>query len=218
MLKLLDLFCGAGGCSMGYSRAGFEVTGVDIKPQKRYPFNFIQGDALTLLDELGPQFDVIHASCPCQKFSTMTARWGRSNDHPDLITPTRKKLIALQKPYVLENVEGAPLINAFTLCGSMFNLGVRRHRLFEMSCRPAVLPPCRHKSQGPVVGVYGHAGGSSKRDGITFSGTAAWKDAMGIDWMTGEELAQAIPPAYTEFIGRSILAVGIDSLRAIGLF
>lgn len=107
--------------------------------------------------------------------------------------------------YVLENVPGAPLVNPFTLCGSMFSLKVRRHRIFEMPHPPARPPACRHAEQGRVVGVYGHAGGTSKRDGLTFHGTAAWKDAMGIDWMTGEELAQAIPPAYTEFVGRTLL-------------
>lgn len=133
----------------------------------------------------------------------MTKRWGRSDEHPDLVIPIRERLIASGVPYVIENVPGAPLIDPVTLCGSMFGLGVRRHRIFETSF-PVLQPVCQHAAQGHVIGVYGHAGGTSKRDGLTFSGTAAWREAMGIEWMTGDELAEAIPPAYSEFLAKFV--------------
>jgi len=218
-VRLLDTFCKAGGCSAGYRRAGFtEIVGVDNKPQPRYPFEFVQADAIEYIREHGHEFDAIHASPPCQRYSTITkhtseakrrAKAKTAQDHPDLIVPTRAALVASGKPYVIENVPGAPLIEPVLLCGSMFGLQVRRHRLFEVALgRPNVFQPqpqCSHKRQGRVVGVYGHSGGSSKRDGISFSGVEAWKAAMDIDWMTGAELAEAIPPAYTEYIGRQLL-------------
>jgi DNA (cytosine-5)-methyltransferase 1 len=201
-LKCLDLFCGAGGASMGLHRAGFEVTGVDLSSQKNYPFNFIQGDVTTLDLDL-KDFDFIWASPPCQKFSSMTKRWGLSEKHPDLIPFTRELLIKSGKPYVIENVIQAPLIDPIILCGSMFDLPLRRHRKFESSFPISDVPRCNHV--GEVIGVYGHPGGSSKRDGIKFSGTDSWRKAMGITWMTGSEMAQAIPPAYSEFIARQFL-------------
>lgn len=195
-LKALDLFCKAGGASMGLHQAGFEVTGVDIEPQPRYPFKFIQGDALTFPLE---GYDFIWASPRCQKFSTMTMRWGRSDQHPDQITPIRERLQSSGVPFTIENVPGAPLLNPITLCGSMFSLPLRRHRKFESSF--AIMHDLRCSHDGPVVGVYGHAGGSSRRDGLSFGGVQTWKDAMQIDWMVGDELAQAIPPAYSKYIG-----------------
>ena len=202
MRRLLDLFCGAGGASMGYHRAGFEVVGVDINPQPHYPFEFHQADALEF-DLSG--FDAIHASPPCQRYSAMTRRHvGRSESHPDLVAPMRERLIANGAPWVIENVEGSPLIDPVTLCGSMFGLGVRRHRLFESSSPLADPPPCDHAGQGRVVGVYGNPGGSSKRDGISFGGVDTWREAMGIDWMTGRELRESIPPACTEWIGAQL--------------
>lgn len=198
MKNILDLFCKAGGAGAGYARAGFEVVGVDIEPQPHYPYRFIQADALEFpLDG----FDAIHASPPCQRYSTMTKRWARSDEHPDLIAPIRDRLVAAGVPYVIENVPGATLLNPITLCGSMFGLEVRRHRIFESNV--AILAPrCNHAAQGRVIGVYGHAGGSSKRDGKSFGSVADWRRAMGIDWMTGDELAEAIPPSYTEFIAK----------------
>jgi DNA (cytosine-5)-methyltransferase 1 len=210
--RLLDLFCGAGGAAMGYHSAGFEVVGVDIKPQPRYPFEFHQADALALMRgwalSLRPCFQAIHASPPCQRYSRQTAQHrSRATDHPDLVEPTRKLLEATGLPWVIENVEGAPLENSVTLCGSMFGLGVRRHRLFEANF-PITQPECDHPGQGPIVTVTGNPGGSSKRDGSRrFGNTASWRMAMVIDWMTGKELAQAIPPAYTEHIGRQLYAL-----------
>jgi len=227
--KLLDLFCKAGGTSVGYARAGFEVEGVDIEPQPHYPFKFYQADALEFsLDG----YDAYAASPPCQKFSVMTnGRWqDRVPNHPDLIQPVRERLIATGKPFVIENVPGARhlLINPIMLCGTAFNLGtkqgnqLRRHRYFELSFSfNEFLPQCQH-NRGSVIGVYGggqhplwrkpatigvwgHAGGSSNRDGLVQFGTDARREAMGIDWMTGNELSEAIPPAYTEYIGRYLL-------------
>lgn len=190
---------------MGYHRAGFDVIGVDIAPQPRYPFPFFQADALWFLEGLGPAVDLIHASPPCQRFSKLTMRHGRQLEHPDLIGPVRELLLEAGVPYVIENVLRSPLVDAVRLCGSSFGLGVRRHRLFEASF-PIVPPPCDHVAQGPAVRVYGKPGGSSKRDGLKFDGTDVWREAMGIDWMTSIELPEAIPPAYTEFVGRSWLA------------
>lgn len=229
--RLLDLFCGAGGAAMGYYRAGFDVVGVDIKPMPRYPFEFVRADALEYCAAHGAEFDAIHASPPCQLYSTMTnGRWkDRLQSHPDLIDATRRLLIETGKPYVIENVEGAraKLINPILLCGTMFGLQtaygsqLRRHRYFE--CRDLFLftPTCQHRS-GSVIGVYGggqnparkrpvtigvwgHAGGTSNRDGLIQFGTQDRRDAMGIDWMSSDELSEAIPPAYTEFIGKHLI-------------
>ena len=227
--KLLDLFCGAGGAAMGYHRAGFEVVGVDIKPQPHYPFEFHQADALEFPLE---GYDAYHASPPCQRFSVMTnGRWkDRVSNHPDFIKPIRELLITTGKPYVIENVPGAKaeLLNPIMLCGTMFNLQttegsqLRRHRYFETSWLWSdFLPQCKHNKgsaigvygggQHPLrrvpatIGVWGHAGGSSNRDGLVQFGTDARREAMGIDWMTGNELSEAIPPAYTEYIGKYLM-------------
>lgn len=190
---------------MGYHRAGFtDITGIDIKPQPRYPFRFIQADALEYLACFWPQYDVIHASPPCQDYmqSGMMAR-GR---HPRLVEQTRIGLQAIGKPFVLENVPGAPLRPSFVLCGSMFGLGVRRHRHFETRDCFALTPAtCDHSR--PITGVFGHPHGARGAwKGQLPSNAETWSRAMGIDWMQPKELAQAIPPAYTEFIGRQLLA------------
>lgn len=215
--RLLDLFCGAGGAARGYQRAGFYVVGVDIAPQPRYAGDeFIQGDALSFpLDG----FDAIHASPPCQKFSSMTrGRW-KDREHPDLVAPMRARLLATGLPFVIENVVGAPLINPITLCGSMFGLQsahgnqLRRHRQFEI--HPAALclvQPCQHNDASPI-GVYGGGQHPARRivaydarfEGVDF-GVVERRRAMGIDWMSGHELNQAIPPAYTEYIGAQLIA------------
>lgn len=210
--KLLDLYCKAGGAAVGYYHAGWEIIGVDIAPQKNYPFRFIQADAVKFLEALitygwqallDEEPHAIHASPPCQRYSNIAKQFKVNMNYPDLVEPTRKFLIASGKPYVIENVVGAPLINPVMLCGSMFGLKVRRHRLFEANFEIPQLK-CDHKKQGKVVQVNGHSGGSSKRDGIKFGSVADWKSAMGIDWMTGAALAEAIPPVYTEYIGKFV--------------
>lgn len=213
--RLLDLFCGAGGASAGYERAGFEVIGVDLYPQPNYPYEFIQADweePLWFLPGLWEREGVpyaIHASPPCQRYSTMTKKWGREDDHPDLIEPVREHLEAIGVPFVIENVAGAPLQNATMLCGSMFGLGsegyqLRRHRLFEPHGFD-LWPPAACHHQGQALPVYGHPGGSSKRDGLKFPGASAWREGMGIDWMSIKELAESIPPAFTEWVGAALL-------------
>jgi DNA (cytosine-5)-methyltransferase 1 len=212
---LLDLFCGAGGASMGYHRAGFDVVGVDSNPQPNYPFTFIQDDwqgplmVLPGLWEREGRPYAIHASPPCQRYSSMTKKWGREDAHPDLVDPVREHLDLIGVPYVIENVAGSPLIDATMLCGSMFDLkadgyGLRRHRLFEPHGFTLGNPgPCAH--HGQALPVYGNAGGSSKRDGLKFPGVASWRTGMGIDWMTGRELAESIPPAYTQWVGTQLI-------------
>lgn len=208
--KLLDLFCGAGGCSVGYERAGFEVTGVDINFQKRYPHpeRFIQADAMEYCGEHGHEYDVIHASPPCQCYSIATKSLRNAGKkYPDLVGPTREALKKTGKPYIIENVPGAPLQNYIVLCGLMFDLKVFRHRLFESNC---LIPQPAHRShRGKYIGIdgflciVGKQGGQKGKDGkIMSSGTVSQaRMAMGIDWMTWRELTQAIPPAYTEYIG-----------------
>lgn len=206
--RLLDLFCGAGGASMGYHRAGFDVVGVDINPQPHYPFEFHQADALHFLECVEPddylnRFDAIHASPPCQAYSAITDVQGDRSSHPDLLPPTREHLAASGLPWVIENVPGAPMRADYKLCGCMFGLGVRRERWFETSWRAFDLrQSCVHPDA--AVGVYGYGGprpGSGKLSGRL----ATWSKAMGIDWMESLELAQAIPPAYTEYIGRQLI-------------
>lgn len=218
---LLDLFCGAGGAAMGYARAGFEVVGVDIRPQPHYPFEFIQADALEFCVEHGHEFDVIHASPPCQAYSRLEhvvrARLGdAAPPRVDLIAATRQTLRATGRPYVIENVPGAPLVEPFMLCGLMFGLRVVRHRLFESNVF-VMTPP-----HPPHHGVFTNAsrGVSGFRHGAThicITGNnfvvADACAAMDIDWMTARELAQAIPPAYTEYVGRFMLPSG-DKLGA----
>lgn len=211
--RLLDLFCGAGGAAMGYYRAGFDVVGVDINPMPRYPFEFHQADALEYCAAHGAEFDAIHASPPCQGYSVTKSIHGKT-DHPLLIDATRELLMQTCKPYVIENVEGAPLLNPLMLCGTMFNLRVRRHRLFEMS-DPIYFPPftCNHwgKTLGNSARIKNRRVVQSfaLADFITVSGhDFSAKDAriaMGIDWMSAAQLAQAIPPAYTEFIGKHLI-------------
>lgn len=214
--KLLDLFCGAGGCSKGYQLAGFYVIGVDIIPQPRYCGDeFIQADVMGLDPEFIRSFDAVHASPPCQKYTKMAKgllqSQGRAREYPDLVAPVRNKLNSCGNPYIIENVEGAPLDDPILLCGSMFGLLVQRHRLFEsniflmsMDCshdRYVADKPNLHrlsKSPSRVVGCYGN--GRGRGDNV-----ALWGRAMGIHWMSRRELSQAIPPAYTEFIGKQLM-------------
>lgn len=212
--RLLDLFCGAGGCSVGYHRAGFDVTGVDIDPHPDYPFDFIQGDALEV-DLTG--YDAIHAGPPCQAHTTMSNRWrGRSevtDAHPQLIGPIRERLIAAGVPYVIENVGGArtELLSPVLLHGGMFGLGVDRPRFFEA---PWLLwaAPAGPRAVDPV-GVYGKLDGRrlfTRADGTEQRAARTLEEArtaMDIDWMTWDDLREAVPPAYTEWIGEQLLTV-----------
>jgi DNA (cytosine-5)-methyltransferase 1 len=214
-MRLLDLFCGAGGCSVGYARAGFEVVGVDINPQPRYPFEFHQADAMTFpLDG----FDVIHASPPCQTYSI--TRHTHSVEHPDLLGPTRGRLRESGLPYVIENVVGAPMPGAIELCGAAFNLHafdpksgltlwLKRHRWFE-SNRPLWGPGgcfCKGKQIGGVYGGGSHdiEWAKNVRKGGYTPPVPVMGALLGVDWMREKELHQAIPPAYTEFIGAQLL-------------
>jgi len=197
---------------MGYHRAGFEVVGVDIKPQPRYPFQFIQADALRLDEGFMSGFHAIHASPPCQRYSDLGRRNGNAEQHPDLVEPVRMLLHFVGRPYVIENVEGAPLIDPAVLCGTMFPpLRVLRHRLFETDW-PLVAPP---HGKHPLVYTLDKRKSHFRRleqetafVQVTGGGNcskAAAAGAMGIDWMTKDELNQAIPPAYTQFIGKQLL-------------
>jgi len=208
-MRLLDLYSKAGGASMGYHRAGFEVVGVDIKKQKRYPFEFIQADALEILDNQSflNQFDVIAASPPCQTHSItqhLRNAQGKSTEKVDLIPQTRAALQNWGGVYVIENVPGAPLINPVILCGSSFNLKVRRHRQFESNVSLTGLP-CDHKLQGRPVGVYGSMRDEIPKGGKTADTIEQAREAMGIDWMIWGELVEAIPPAYTQYLGKQLL-------------
>lgn len=207
MIKVLDLFCGAGGASMGYHQAGFEVIGVDNKKHKDYPFEMIVSDVFELDKVFMLQFDMIHASPPCQPFTSLMKlahAQGKETNKPDLLEPTRHLLRSLGKDYVIENVPGAPLIKPVQLCGSSFDLKVRRHRLFE-SFMPLKGSECDHKSQGRPVGVYGSMKDQIPNGGRTADSVEQARDAMGIDWpMKWGDLVEAIPPAYTKYLGLQI--------------
>lgn len=203
--RLLDAFCGAGGCSKGYQMAGFSVTGIDHKPQPRYVGDaFILGDALEVIAKYGHLFDVVHASPPCQEYSSLKRVTGKN--YPDLVGVTRNALIATGKTYVIENVVGAPLINPIMLCGTMFGLRIIRHRLFE--CWPPVdFAPAQCAHTLPVVKV-GRRPDSEKNFVAMvghFSDVEQVRKVVGIDWMTRDELSQAIPPVFTRWIGEHLM-------------
>jgi len=212
-LKLLDLFCCAGGAAAGYSRAGFEVVGVDIDPQPHYPFTFIQADALALKRSFISSFDAVHASPPCQSYSDLAKRNGNADEWPRLIEPVRDMLVRSGIPYIIENVDGAPLLNPAVLCGTMFKgLRVLRHRLFETNFPLLVPPHGRHPKCHTFDKRKAHYGKTDDmRDFVSVNGggncsIVAARDAMGIDWMNKGELNEAIPPAYTRFIGEQLMA------------
>jgi len=206
MPRLLDLFCGAGGAAMGYHRAGFDVVGVDIELQPHYPFEFHQADALTFPLE---GFDAIHASPPCQFATAYRRRPAHVKLARNLIPQTRELLRATGLPYVIENVPTARvhLVDPVELCGSSFNLNVRRHRLFESNV-PLVAPPCDHGWQTPRFPPATNRTNlrSTVEIGVYRIPLALQRVAMGIDWMTLPELSQAIPPAYTRLLGHQLLA------------
>lgn len=208
-MKLLDLYSCAGGAAMGYHRAGWEVTCVDIEPQPNNPFEFHQDDALKFLRENWREFDAVHASPPCQASCALTKGTNKGRQYLDLIPATRAALAELPMPTVIENVQGARLRRDLTLCGEMFDLEVIRHRYFEIGV-PIEKPKHRpHRGRvagwrhgqyfdGPYFAVYGDGGGKGTVE--------QWRRAMGIDWTdVRKELAEAIPPAYTEFLGRQLL-------------
>jgi DNA (cytosine-5)-methyltransferase 1 len=220
MPTALDLFCGAGGTSVGLHRAGFTVRGVDNAGHPDYPFELIEADAMSVLADVEflDTFDLVIAGPPCPRYSVITGDQHREK-HPDLVAPVRAALEAWKGFYVIENVPGAPLVNPLLLCGSMFGLQVRRHRLFESNLPLSAPSGCNHKAQGQVYGVYGDHGdkqgavprpnGSSR--GMKASGVVQAQEVLGIDWMTSwDDLADAIPPAYTEHLGKQMLAVILD--------
>jgi len=242
-MKLLDLYCGAGGAAMGYHRAGFDVVGVDVKEQPSYPFEFIQSDVFDLNKSFIDEFDIIHASPPCQAYSIGSiGQRAAGKCYKDLLSKTRELILQHEKSYIIENVKNAPLLKPMKLCGSMFKLRVIRHRFFETDMW--IYPPmskCQHNGavySGEYVNVYNSMPVSSYIGGKIISneerkersrayrarvrekyncGTSKaeyldWSDAMGIDWMNKQsvaknkyDLTQAIPPAYTEWIGKLIL-------------
>ena len=212
--KMLDLFCCQGGASQGYVDAGFDVVGVDIDPQPRYPFEFVQADALEYLAAYGHEFDAIHASPPCQAHTL--AQKIRKNDHDDFIARTRLMLYGLNWhrvndldlppiPWVIENVPGSPLLLPVELCGAMFGLSTYRHRLFEAN-RLIVAPDHPiHEARTAKMGRPA-ADGEFMHIVGNFSGVDRARDVMGMPWANRDGLREAIPPAYTEFIGRQLLA------------
>ncbi len=205
---ILDLFCCQGGASRGYADAGFQVVGVDIDPQPRYPFRFIQDDVMKLAASwIAGNYDAVHASPPCQAH---TRAWKlNKRNHPRLISPTRDLLLSTGLPFVIENVEEArdELIDPVMLCGEMFGLHTYRHRLFEVGGgfridtphHPAHVAPTTKMGRPPRDGEYMHIVGN-------FSGVDRARDVMGMPWANRDGLREAIPPAYTEFIGRQLLA------------
>ncbi len=209
--RLLDLFAGAGGAGVGYARAGFEVVGIDIADQPDYPFEFHQGDALDFLADNWRHFDAIHASPPCQASTALTKGTNKGREYVQLIPETRRLLRATGLLTVIENVQGSDLRRDLTLCGEIFGLGVIRHRYFEVSGF-SVIPPAhkphrgrvrgwRHGTyyDGPYLAVYGDGGGKGS--------VAEWQQAMGIDWTADRKaIAEALPPAYCEFVGSQLRA------------
>ena len=219
--RLLDLFCGAGGAGMGYHLAGFDVVGVDTEPQPDYPFEFHQADAIAYLLDHGHEYDAIHASPPCQAFSPLSAlpNAGRKRPPVDLVAPTREALQMVGRPYIIENVVQAPITDesdllgnhGVMLCGTMFDLIVFRHRKFETSFRVHALTHPKHRhlamragylptAERPFMSVHGRGGHNSK------AWVKAAAAALGIPWVTAlDPVCEAIPPAYTEHIGRQLL-------------
>ncbi|MER6692669.1 DNA cytosine methyltransferase [Streptomyces minutiscleroticus] len=197
-LRVLDLCCGAGGLSMGYHLAGFDVTGVDIHPQPNYPFTFHQADALEYCATHGHEYDLIHGSWPCERYATVTKWRGNPAAHPDLIGPGREVMQATGRPWAIENVPETAVAGLlrpdYLLCGTQFGLPLRRHRAFETSWGGGgdLVPPCWHR-KGLLA--------------FEHKGERAYADAMGCTWMTNLEARKAVPPAYTQWIATQYLAL-----------
>ena len=207
--RMVDLCCGAGAASVGYARAGFEVVGVDNVPQPNYPYQFIQADALTFPLE---GFDAIHASPPCQLWSTSTlSQRRRGKTYPDLITPLRERLQGSAVPWVMECVPEAPLRGDIELCGCMFRLEIPgtgqllRKRRFELSWATVPLPQPAHYHHLPAISICGHGTPAWQRRLTGHIPVAQWRSVMGVSWMTREELTEAIPPLYTQYVGHMLL-------------
>lgn len=205
-MQLLDLYCCQGGAAAGYYEAGFTtIVGVDINPQPHYPYDFVQADALTYFEDNNEQFDAFHASPPCQAFVALS-KLNAANPHKDFLTPTIERFSKIIRPYVIENVMSAPMNHNLMLCGSSFGLQVRRHRKF-LSNVFIPQPLCDHRGQGTPIGVYGKF---TRNKGYLYGRQAHNKEeastAMGgLPWMTCKGIAEAIPPAYTAYIGRYLI-------------
>ncbi|MFD9751628.1 DNA cytosine methyltransferase [[Kitasatospora] papulosa] len=210
-LRVLDLFCCQGGAGMGYHLAGLDVTGIDSSPQPRYPFRFIQGDAIDYVREHGADFDFIHASPPCQRYSR--AQKIQHRDHPDLIAPTRAALEATGRPFVIENVEEAAreLRDPVILCAAAFGMRTYRHRLFETGGGFTFAPPLHPGHWAPLTkmgrpraaGHFAHYVGN-------FSGVAEARTDMQVPWMNRDGIRECIPPAYTQHIAAAFLASRLE--------
>lgn len=195
---------------MGLHRAGFYVTGIDITLQKHYPFKFVQADVLQLTPSFLKKFDLIWASPPCQAYSVSSVKWKHlGKTYPDLIEATRALILASKRPYIIENVPPAPIRHDLLLCGEMFRMRIIRHRYFEIEQLFVLQPP--HRPHISRIGepyyscVAGGHGGRSNGNHPDCSNKAAWEIAMGIDWMTKPEIAQSVPPVYSEYIGRQAI-------------
>jgi len=205
MLRLLDLYCCGGGASYGYEQAGFDVTGVDIVDQPRHRGKFVKGDAIEFLNANHQNFDVIHASPPCQAHSMAAKQWRLlGKEYPDLIAPTRAALKETGLPYIMENVPGAPLVDPIEMCGAMFGMRTYRHRLFESNMPLTAPPHPNHDAPNAKMGrppkddefiqYVGH-----------FPGVKLVQEMTGLHWLGQKELAQSIPPQYTLYLGRQVL-------------
>jgi len=224
--RLLDLFCCGGGAAMGYHLAGFEVIGVDIAPQPGYPFEFMQGDALDYVTRYGEYFDMIHASPPCQGYSPhVSSRSSKfvptlGKDEPRLICDVKERILSIRRPYVIENVMGAwSQMNAnLTLCGTMFGLPISRHRLFE--CSFAIMQPVHGKCSGVAKRFAAERGWEYRDMSVTGKGrrkgtAQRWSELLGITWkLSQHQLAEAIPPSYTRYIGEQFLANNLKAVSA----
>ncbi|MFD8677151.1 SAM-dependent methyltransferase [Streptomyces seoulensis] len=206
-LRVLDVYCCQGGAAWGYGLAGFDVTGVDLAPQPRYPFAFVQADAIEYIREYGAEFDFIHASPPCQRYSV--AQRIQHRDHPDLIAATRTALESTGRPWVIENVEEAApeLRDPITLCAAVFGMRTYRHRLFETGGGFTFTPP-RHRPHTAPLTKMGRprAAGHFAHYVGNFSGVQEARDDLGVPWMNRDGIRECIPPAYTQWIGTALLA------------